>query len=155
MARGDRSEEVWLWYQSVYEAVQEIPRGKVTSYGHIARLVGKPECPRQVGVCLKHLPSPSSDPSKNSPTFHSGNVPWQRVINARGAISPRGPSGAGRQATALRREGVQVGQGAMGEYTIDLSEYGWFPDVLPSEAGQVESSDGGDEEDEDEAAYHT
>ena len=67
----------------------------------------------------------------------------------------RGPSGAGRQATALRREGVQVGQGAMGEYTIDLSEYGWFPDVLPSEAGQVESSDGGDEEDEDEAAYHT
>ena len=41
MAPGERSEEVWLWYTAVYEAIQEIPYGKVTSYGHIARLVGK------------------------------------------------------------------------------------------------------------------
>lgn len=41
MAPGERSEEVWLWYTAVYEAIQEIPHGKVTSYGHIARLVGK------------------------------------------------------------------------------------------------------------------
>jgi hypothetical protein len=41
MAPGQRSEEVWLWYTAVYEAIQEIPHGKVTSYGHIARLVGK------------------------------------------------------------------------------------------------------------------
>lgn len=39
--------------------------------------------PRQVGVCLKHLPN---DPSM---TFHDGNVPWQRVINSKGSISPR------------------------------------------------------------------
>jgi methylated-DNA-protein-cysteine methyltransferase-like protein len=38
-----RSEEVWLWYTAVFEAIQEIPYGKVTSYGHIARLVGKRE----------------------------------------------------------------------------------------------------------------
>jgi hypothetical protein len=43
MARGERSEEVWAWYEAVYEAIQEIPFGKVTSYGHIARLVGKRE----------------------------------------------------------------------------------------------------------------
>jgi methylated-DNA-protein-cysteine methyltransferase-like protein len=43
MARGERSEEVWAWYEAVYEAIQEIPYGKVTSYGHIARLVGKRE----------------------------------------------------------------------------------------------------------------
>jgi methylated-DNA-protein-cysteine methyltransferase-like protein len=36
-----------------------------------------------VGVCLKHL---SSDTSQ---TFHNGNVPWQRVINSKGIISPR------------------------------------------------------------------
>jgi methylated-DNA-protein-cysteine methyltransferase-like protein len=49
---------------------------------------------------------------------------------------------------------VEVRQDAMGQYTVDLGEHGWFPDVLPSEAGLVESSD---EEDEDEeaAAYHT
>jgi len=44
---------------------------------------------RQVGVCLKHLPSLSTDPSKKPPTWHSGNVPWQRVINNKGGISPR------------------------------------------------------------------
>lgn len=152
MAPKERSEEVWLWYTTVYEAIQEIPHGKVTSYGHIARLVGKPECPRQVGVCLKNLPSPSIDSSKASPRFHSGNVPWQRVINAKGGISPRGPSAAGQQAAALRREGVAVSQDAMGQYSVDLAEHGWFPDVLPSEAGLVESSD---EEAEDAAAYHT
>ena len=60
MAPGERSEEVWLWYTAVYEAIQEIPHGNVsaclnlimgrythawkcTSYGHIARLVGKRE----------------------------------------------------------------------------------------------------------------
>jgi O6-methylguanine-DNA--protein-cysteine methyltransferase len=46
MAPGERSEEVHLWYTAVYEAVQEIPHGRVTSYGHIARLLGKREpCP--------------------------------------------------------------------------------------------------------------
>ncbi|QRC91959.1 hypothetical protein JI435_021300 [Parastagonospora nodorum SN15] len=105
-----------------------------------------------VGVCLKHLPSPSTDSSKKSATFHSGNVPWQRVLNAKGSISPRGPGAAARQADALRREGVEVREDAMGQYAIDLAKYGWFPDTLPSESGQVESSD---EEDEEAAAYHT
>ncbi|CAN9127102.1 unnamed protein product [Alternaria alternata] len=105
MAPGERSEEVWLWYTAVYEAIQEVPSGKVTSYGHIARLVGKR------------------------------------------------PSAAAQQADALRREGVEVSQDAMGQYTVDLGRYGWFPDVLPSEAGLVESSD--EEEEEEEAAYHT
>lgn len=52
----------------------------------------------------------------------------------------------------LRREGVEVREDAMGQYTIDMAKFGWFPDVLPSEAAQVESSD---EEDEEAAAYHT
>jgi len=64
----------------------------------------------------------------------------------------RGPGAAARQADALRREGVEVREDAMGQYTIDLAQYGWFPDTLPSESGQVESSDG---EDEEAAAYHT
>lgn len=36
-----RSDEAEWWFNAVYEAVQEIPRGHVTSYGHIARLLGK------------------------------------------------------------------------------------------------------------------
>lgn len=36
-----RSDEAEWWFNAVYAAVQEIPRGKVTSYGHIARLLGQ------------------------------------------------------------------------------------------------------------------
>jgi methylated-DNA-protein-cysteine methyltransferase-like protein len=115
---------------------------------------------------LKHLPSPSTD------RFHNANVPWQRVINSKGGISPRlvtvvssnlcclfidetrrGPSAASHQADALRREGVEVTRDAMGQYSVDMAKYGWFPDILPSEAGLVESSD--EEDDAEAAAYHT
>lgn len=127
MAGGARSEEAHLWFSSVCEAVQEIPAGKVTSYAHIAKLVGKRKhhrvesmatsltrlrhqlsvqgkvhCSarggrhvlsmtsgRQVGVCLKHLPAASTGASGKPPKWHDGNVPWQRVINAKGGISPR------------------------------------------------------------------
>lgn len=51
MAPGERSEEVHLWYTAVYEAVQEIPHGKVTSYGHIARLLGKREHSSPLAWC--------------------------------------------------------------------------------------------------------
>ncbi|KAE8313494.1 6-O-methylguanine DNA methyltransferase [Aspergillus transmontanensis] len=78
-----RTDEAEHWFNAVYSAVQEIPRGKVTSYGHIALLLGYPQRPRQVGICLKHLPSSPEE------YFHSGNVPWQRVINSKGMISHR------------------------------------------------------------------
>ncbi|KAI0552845.1 MGMT family protein [Xylaria curta] len=123
-----RSDEAASFFIAVYNAVQEIPEGKVTSYGHIAKLVGTPQRPRQVGICLKHL---SQDPGAR---HNSGNVPWQRVINSKGMISPRSqPSGARNQAAALRAEGVTVSTDALGELSVDFAEYGWFPDSLPSE----------------------
>ncbi|KAK0613326.1 MGMT family protein [Immersiella caudata] len=137
MARSDEAE---AFFTAVYRAVQEIPRGKVTSYGHIAKLVGTPQRPRQVGLCLKHL---SSEPSSR---FHHDNVPWQRVINAKGVISPRSqPSGSLNQAASLEAEGVTVTTGALGELMVDFAEFGWFPRVLPSEAEEGDS-DGEDEE---------
>ena len=39
-----RSDEAAMWYAAVYSAVQEIPYGKVTSYGHIASMLGYREC---------------------------------------------------------------------------------------------------------------
>ncbi|KAK3939293.1 6-O-methylguanine DNA methyltransferase [Diplogelasinospora grovesii] len=136
-----RSDEASAFFYAVYSAVQEIPHGKVTSYGHIARLVGTPQRPRQVGVCLKHLPTDTSL------QFNHTNVPWQRVINAKGVISPRSqPAGSQNQATALRAEGVEVLQGPLGELIVDLETYGWFPRRLPSEAANGEGSDDEDEE---------
>ncbi|KAB8070562.1 methyltransferase [Aspergillus leporis] len=129
-----RTDEAEFWFNAVYSAVQEVPLGKVTSYGHIALLLGYPQRPRQVGICLKHL---SSDPEEY---FHSRNVPWQRVINAKGMISHREPGSAERQAEALRGEGVEVETDSMGEFYVDFGRFGWFPSVLPSE-----EDEGGDE----------
>jgi methylated-DNA-protein-cysteine methyltransferase-like protein len=46
------------------------------------------------------------------------------------------PSGAANQANVLRGEGVTVTRGNLGEYLVDLSEYGWFPRQLPSHAAE-------------------
>ncbi|KAL3448358.1 6-O-methylguanine DNA methyltransferase [Aspergillus insuetus] len=123
-----RTDEAEFWFNAVYAAVQQIPPGTVTSYGHIALLLGEPKRPRQVGICLKHLP-----PQDSGNHFHGGNVPWQRVVNAKGMISHRGPGSAERQAEALREEGVEVTSDSMGEFYVDLSRYGWFPVELESE----------------------
>lgn len=43
------------------------------------------------------------------------------------------PAGTQNQAAALRTEGVTVTTGPLGELYVDFAEYGWFPDILPSE----------------------
>lgn len=143
----EQSEEAQWWFQAVYSAVQEIPLGKVTSYSQIAHLLGFPKRARQVGVCLKHLPT--YDPAEPEKFFfHNENVPWQRVVNAKGGISPRGDGGLGasRQAQKLGEEGVEVHQArGVEDQWVDLGRYGWFPKRLPSEA---------DEEDSDESEGH-
>ncbi|KAK3990723.1 hypothetical protein QBC44DRAFT_324639 [Cladorrhinum sp. PSN332] len=137
-----RTPEAQSFFHAVYSAVQQIPPGKVTTYGHIAKLIGTPQRPRQVGVCLKHLPpSPSSNSGGEegegtgyASRFNHDTVPWQRVINAKGVISPRSqPSGSRNQAAALELEGVTVTTGALGELMVDFGEYGWFPSSLPSD----------------------
>ncbi|KAK3304725.1 uncharacterized protein B0T15DRAFT_512843 [Chaetomium strumarium] len=146
-----RSDEAQAFFNAVYRAVQEIPHGKVTTYGHIAKLVGTPQRARQVGICLKQL---RSSQDSNNARFNSENVPWQRVINSKGVISPRSePSGAANQAVALGREGVTVTIGALGERMVDFAEYGWFPRMLPSEEAQgLVPSDEEDEGEDEERA---
>lgn len=52
-----------------------------------------------------------------------------------------GVNGAARQEAALTAEGVAVGRGSLGERTVDFSEYGWFPDRLPSEEAESEDEE--------------
>ncbi|MGA7159659.1 MAG: MGMT family protein [Bacteroidota bacterium] len=61
-------------YQRIWETVNQIPKGKVASYGDVATLAGLPGQQRLVGYALHNLPNNSG-------------VPWQRVINAHGKIS--------------------------------------------------------------------
>jgi len=80
-------------YQSIYILVRQIPAGKVSSYGRIAKIIGTTA--RTVGFAMAALP-PGSD------------VPWQRVINSQGKVSRR-TDGEGNilQQDLLEQEGVK------------------------------------------------
>lgn len=103
--------------RDVYEMIRTVPRGRVTTYGYIASLVGMPKNSRQVGYILKNLPS--------SGEWSTANVPWWRIVNARGGISPRERTdGVQRQAEMLLVEGVAVSSRG-GETFVDMNVYGW------------------------------
>ena len=97
-------------YQRIYAAVRRIPRGRVSTYGTIARVAGLAGQARQVGYALSALPTGTS-------------VPWHRVINAQGRLSlERSASGAGiTQRLRLVREGVVVDAGGR----VSLEKFGW------------------------------
>ncbi|CAN5490344.1 hypothetical protein BH11CYA1_BH11CYA1_23170 [soil metagenome] len=69
-------------YFEVYEIVKGIPRGRVLSYGLISNLISKRLSAQGVGWALRALSSDKSDKK-----YHSGNVPWHRVVNAAGGVS--------------------------------------------------------------------
>ncbi|KAI6018569.1 DNA binding methylated-DNA-cysteine S-methyltransferase [Pisolithus microcarpus] len=106
------------FHAAVYHVVRQIPHQRVTSYGHIAKLIGMPSYSRHVGQALKFLSGDVEPP-----------VPWQRVVSSAGTISSRGPGtdGAQRQRDALEAEGVEVVVGRTGELRVDLARWGWFP----------------------------
>lgn len=95
-------------YERVYIVVRQIPAGRVTTYGAIAQLVDGCTA-RMVGYALAAL-GPNS------------NVPWQRVINSRGKISPRsGGIGSALQRQLLEGEGVTFDQ----QGRVDFDTFGW------------------------------
>ena len=97
-------------YKEIYAVVRRIPRGRVATYGQVARLAGLPGRARQAGYALHALPAASA-------------VPWHRVLNARGAVSLRAASGDGlRQRLLLEREGVRFD--ARGRV---LERHRWIP----------------------------
>ena len=97
------------FFKAVYDAVGSIPRGKVCSYGQVALMVGAPNAARQVGWALHCLPADT-------------DVPWHRVINARGGISLRGRMGeADLQRRLLEAEGIEFSAQGL----IDFSRYGY------------------------------
>ena len=103
------------FYEQVYAVVRRVPRGRVTSYGRVARMLGRPNAARAVGYALGAL----DDRQRGG---HATQVPWYRVINHVGRIStPNMTGGADLQARLLREEGIVVGD----DLRIDLSVYLW------------------------------
>lgn len=105
------------FYEQVYKVAQRIPPGKVTSYGRIALMLGRPHAARAVGYALSALSAPDS----NEP-YTSATVPWQRVVNNKGRISIHHREHAAQeQARLLQAEGVAVDEHGR----IDLDVYLW------------------------------
>ncbi|MBC8402839.1 MAG: MGMT family protein [Candidatus Marinimicrobia bacterium] len=94
----------------IYSLVRLIPAGKVATYGQIAALIGTGA--RQVGYAMAALPDP--------------DVPWHRVINSQGKVSPRkGGNGEHIQRSLLEAEGIRFSPGGR----VSLSSVIWEPDL--------------------------
>jgi methylated-DNA-protein-cysteine methyltransferase-like protein len=106
----------------IYTVVSRIPKGRVASYGQIARLAGLAGQARLVGYALAALPAGSG-------------IPWQRVVNAKGEISPRkegkGGPAAGFQRARLEGEGIRFDDA--GRIRLDI--FRWRPRQVSSASG--------------------
>ena len=98
-------------YGRILDVVRRIPYGQVATYGQVALIAGG--CtPRMVGYCLASLDNDS-------------DVPWQRVINYKGGISPRSTGhGSELQRLLLQDEGVEFDE--MGR--VSFRRFGWMED---------------------------
>ncbi len=95
-------------YEKIWARIGQIPRGKVSTYGQIAEMVGLPRHARLVGYALRNTPD------------HI-DIPWHRVINAKGESSfPRDSEQYKLQKNLLLKEGVVFTSGK-----ISLQKFGW------------------------------
>ena len=92
----------------IYEAVKQIPKGRVATYGRIAELAGDRKMARAVGNALHKNPEPDG-------------IPCFRVVNAKGECSGSFAfGGPDAQAKRLREDGIEVVNNR-----VDLEKYGW------------------------------
>ncbi|MFG0252467.1 MAG: MGMT family protein [Phycisphaerales bacterium JB038] len=97
-------------YQRIYAVVRRIPRGKVATYGQVAELAGLAGHARQVGYALHATPE-------------DVDIPWHRVINAKGEISLGDRFGKNEQRRLLEAEGVVFNE----QGRISLRTHRWQP----------------------------
>jgi len=99
-------------YRRIWAVAARIPRGRVATYGQVARLAGLPNHARLAGYALHALPPRSP-------------VPWHRVVNAKGEVSPRrdGSEHHVLQRLLLEKEKVRFDQNGH----LDLEALRWEP----------------------------
>lgn len=88
----------------VFAVVKQIPRGKVATYGQIARIIGAPRAARYVGYALRANPSPGTEP---------GSIPCHRVVFK-----------DGRMATGFAFGGPEIQQQMLEEEGVEFDEEG-------------------------------
>lgn len=98
-------------YDRIHAVVRNIPRGRVATYGQVAAEAGLAGHARQVGYALHRCGGDVDE------------IPWHRVVNARGEVSMRSEREGSEllQRTALEAEGVRFDSRGR----IDLREFQW------------------------------
>jgi methylated-DNA-protein-cysteine methyltransferase-like protein len=96
----------------VIHIIQNIPRGKVSTYGFIARLAGNPRAARQVSWILH----------SSSRKHH---LPWHRVISSNGSLSMKSIEDKQYQKKLLELEDIAF----FDNFTVNLEKYLWKPKV--------------------------
>ncbi|MCL0043270.1 MGMT family protein [Dehalococcoidia bacterium] len=97
-------------FETIYAIVSEIPYGRVASYGQIAEMVPISSA-RIVGFALASLNGSQEE------------IPWHRVVNRKGEISPRHPEQMLVQKNKLLHEGIHFEANG----SIDFDVFGWQP----------------------------
>ncbi|MEM9770055.1 MAG: MGMT family protein [Cyanobacteria bacterium P01_D01_bin.73] len=99
-------------YEKIYAVVRLIPFGKVATYGQVAELAGYGGKARLVGYALFRVAEGSE-------------VPWQRVINAKGQVSESVFSNGSDffQRSLLEAEGIELDE----KLTVDFKVCRWHP----------------------------
>jgi len=102
-------------FDIIYTIVNEIPYGKVATYGQIAAIVSPGLPARIVGYALHGLPDGT-------------NIPWHRVINSKGKISYAATRNEhdSFQQKILEQEGIKF----TADGKIELKKYLWIPDLV-------------------------
>ena len=107
----------------VYEIVNQIPVGRVMTYGQIAEILGAGYTPRTVGFVMH--------------AAETENVPWQRVINSQGACSTgRMTVPINLQQQILESEGVKFNE----KGRCDLKIYRWSPEGFEEDEADEQPS---------------
>src|SRR5215472_14731936 len=99
-------------WQRIYDAVKRIPRGRVITYGQLAKMLRVPGGARTVGFAMAGTPS-------------GQGIPWHRVVGAGGRLLPREPY-ASKQRMLLETEGTQFAG-----MKVDLRSHLWTPPSKP------------------------
>lgn len=101
------------FYQKVYAVVRQIPKGKVTSYGAIAKAIGSPQSSRTVGYAM-------------NASHKLENVPAHRVVNRNGVLTGKHHfSGTHAMQQLLEAEGIEVKD----DQIINFEAHFWEPEV--------------------------
>jgi methylated-DNA-protein-cysteine methyltransferase-like protein len=102
------------FFERVYTIARQIPYGRVTSYGAIAKVLGTARSARMVGWAM-------------NASHHMEDIPAHRVVNRNGLLTGKMHfGGTNLMQQLLENEGIQVVENQI----IDFEKHFWFPEMI-------------------------